>query len=67
MAQIKSLCGESLNGCMARAAPDPGAAARSIPDTLDNRDGRPAAPGGNTEGLIMIKRALGRSGLQIPP
>ena len=27
---------------MARAAPDPGAAARSIPDTLDNRDGRPA-------------------------
>ena len=52
---------------MARAAPDPGAAARSIPDTLDNRDGRPAAPGGNTEGLIMIKRALGRSGLQILP
>ena len=23
-------------------------------------------PDGNTEGLIMIKRALGRSGLQIP-
>ena len=52
---------------MARAAPEPWSAARAIPDTLDIGTAVRPHPDGNTEGLIMIKRALGRSGLQIPP